>query len=80
MKSHNYDAIEVSEYAAIPCDYFGVMGVPITFLDHYNPDQFEILGCNRDIDQDLSGIYGRGSDLNGRETYKRIFIRRRVAA
>ena len=40
----NYDAIEVSKTADIPCDYFGVMGVPITFLDKYNPTQFEILG------------------------------------
>ena len=41
----NYDAIEVSKTAEIPVDYFGVMGVPITFLDKYNPNQFEILGA-----------------------------------
>jgi len=40
----NYDAIEVSKVAEIPCDYDGAMGVPITFLDKYNPEQFEILG------------------------------------
>ena len=40
----NYDAIEVSKTAEIPKDFFGVMGVPITFLDKYNPDQFEIIG------------------------------------
>lgn len=40
----NYDAIEVSKTADIPCDYFDVMGVPITFMDKYNPDQFEIIG------------------------------------
>ncbi|MBR2520546.1 MAG: adenine-specific methyltransferase EcoRI family protein [Selenomonadaceae bacterium] len=40
----NYDAIEVSKTAEIPVDYFGVMGVPITFLDKYNPEQFEIIG------------------------------------
>lgn len=40
----NYDAIEVPYTDAIPSDYEGVMGVPITFLDKYNPDQFEILG------------------------------------
>jgi hypothetical protein len=40
----NYDAIEVSFSDAIPSDYDGAMGVPITFLDKYNPDQFEILG------------------------------------
>ena len=40
----NYDAIEVSKVSDIPCDYDGVMGVPITFLDKYNPNQFEIIG------------------------------------
>lgn len=40
----NYDAIEVSRFADIPVDYDGAMGVPVTFLEHYNPDQFEILG------------------------------------
>ena len=40
----NYDAIEVSQCRMIPCDWEGVMGVPITFLDVYNPDQFEIVG------------------------------------
>lgn len=40
----NYDAIEVSKVVDIPCDYAGVMGVPITFLGKYNPDQFEIIG------------------------------------
>ena len=40
----NYDAIEVNKTADIPCHYPGVMGVPITFLDKYNPEQFEIIG------------------------------------
>ncbi len=40
----NYDAIEVSKIADIPVDFDGAMGVPVTFLDRYNPDQFEILG------------------------------------
>lgn len=43
----NYDAIEVGTYKEIPSDYDGVMGVPITFLDKYNPDQFEILGITK---------------------------------
>ena len=43
----NYDAIEVSKVSDIPCDYSGVMGVPITFLDKHNPDQFDILGITR---------------------------------
>lgn len=40
----NYDAIEVDKVADIPCDYDGNMGVPITFIDSYNPEQFEIIG------------------------------------
>lgn len=43
----NYDAIEVSTYKEIPSDFDGVMGVPITFLDKYNPEQFEILGYEK---------------------------------
>ena len=46
-KYDNYDAIEVPFTVAIPSDYDGVMGVPITFLDKYNPDQFEILGATQ---------------------------------
>ena len=46
-KYDNYDAIEVSKTADIPCDYDGVMGVPITFMDKYNPEQFEILDLSR---------------------------------
>lgn len=45
----NYDAIEVSKVVDIPCDYAGVMGVPITFLGKYNPDQFEIIGISGDL-------------------------------
>ena len=42
----NYDAIEVAKTSDIPYDYAGEMGVPITFMDKYNPDQFEIVGMN----------------------------------
>jgi len=76
----NYDAIEVSKTKHIPMDWAGVMGVPITFLDKFNPDQFEILGSNRGIGQDPQGVYGRGSHLNGKETFKRLFIRNRRPA
>ena len=51
----NYDAIEVGKVADIPCNYDGVMGVPITFMDKYNPEQFEVVG--RDGDLDLSVTY-----------------------
>jgi hypothetical protein len=44
----NYDAIEVGTYKEIPSDYDGIMGVPVTFLDKYNPDQFEIVGNSDD--------------------------------
>lgn len=74
-KYDNYDAIEVPYIDAIPSDYSGVMGVPVSFFDKYNPDQFEILGSNRGVDQDPNKIYGRGSYLNGKEVYKRIFIK-----
>lgn len=47
----NYDAIEVPYVDAIPSDYDGMMGVPITFLDKYNPDQFEILFSSEDMEQ-----------------------------
>ena len=74
-KYDNYDAIEISLVKNIPNDYKGVIGVPVSFLDSYNPDQFEILGSNRGVDQDPNKIYGRGSYLHGKEVYKRLFIR-----
>ena len=74
-KYDNYDAIEVPYVKAIPSDYSGVMGVPVSIFDKYNPDQFEILGSNRGVDQDPNKIYGGGSYLNGKEVFKRIFIK-----
>lgn len=60
-KYDNYDAINVDKTADIPCDYEGVMGVPITFLDKYNPKQFEIVEFRKGKDgKDL--VY---SNLNG---------------
>ena len=50
----NYDAIEVSKVIDIPNDYFGIMGVPVTFLDKYNPKQFKIVG--RPENMDLYGL------------------------
>ena len=73
----NYDAIEVPYVDAIPSDHDGVMGVPITFLDRYCPEQFEILGSNRGIGQDAEGVYGRSAYVDGVEVFKRLFIRRR---
>jgi len=53
----NYDAIEVGTYKEIPSDYDGVMAVPVTFLDKYNPEQFEILGITQSWDGCASKIY-----------------------
>ena len=67
-KYDNYDAIEVSKTANIPFDYDGVMGVPITFLDKYNPSQFEIIKFRKgNDDKDLA--------INGKCPYFRILIR-----
>jgi hypothetical protein len=49
----NYDAIEVSFTDAIPSDYDGVMGVPISFLDKYSPEQFEIIGNGQTMADEL---------------------------
>ena len=87
-KYDNYDAIEVSKTADIPCDYNGIMGVPITFLDKYNPKQFEVLGITDR--QNSSGLrtkkYTIGdspqyNDLNARSVlktsdgYKQVYAR-----
>ena len=69
-KYDNFDAINVKTYTEIPCDYEGIMGVPVTFLDKYNPDQFEIVGN----EYTLNIPKGRGY-INGRKQYSRIFIR-----
>jgi len=71
----NYDAINVNKTADIPCDYDGVMGVPITYLDKHNPDQFEIIGqmASTSIDE-----YNFGYPyINGEKKYARILIRKR---
>ena len=52
-KYDNYDAINVDKTNDIPMDYKGVMGVPITFLDKYNPEQFEIIGFDMKFRQGL---------------------------
>lgn len=77
----NYDAIEVSKVANIPLDYDGVMGVPITFLDKYSPDQFEILGVTESEGKGFSnGLWKEKSGvaqplIKGERKYARILIR-----
>lgn len=79
----NYDAIEVGKTSDIPMDYEGVMGVPITFLDKFNPDQFEIVGATESEGKGFShGLWKPESGIvqpmvRGERKYKRIFIRRR---
>ena len=71
----NYAAINVNKTAEIPMDYNGIMGVPITFLDKYNPDQFEIVGLDRYVADNPE--YGHRFTIDGKETYARILIRRK---
>lgn len=81
-KYDNYDAINVNKTADIPCDYDGVMGVPITFLDKYNPDQFEII----DINPHFFTIVEQGlpkpkqltlKNVGQKDPYARILIRKK---
>ena len=70
-----YNAINVNKTCDIPCDYDGAMGVPITFFDKYNPEQFEILGV---LNHGCDNIYDLAKPvLNGKELYTRILIRRK---
>ena len=79
----NYDAIEVPVTACIPSDYDGVMGVPISFLDKYSPEQFEILGCsdNGFIDELYKLPHFKKHNepyVDGKKVYKRIFIKHKA--
>ena len=82
QKYENYDAIEVPYTDSIPSDYKGVMGVPISFLDKYSPEQFEILGAsdNGAVDEKLKLPHFKKHNepyIAGVKRYKRIFIRHR---
>ena len=72
-KYDNYDAIEVSKVCNIPIDYDGFIGLPITFLGKYCPEQFEIIGIDRYVENNPN--YGHRFNLNGKEVYARIIIR-----
>ena len=72
----NYDAINVNKVADIPMDYKGLMGVPITFIDKYNPEQFEILGIDRVLVEEATGKVSRFR-INDKEIYARVIIRNR---
>lgn len=75
-KYDNYDAVNVDKTNDIPYDYEGVMGVPITFLDKYNPEQFEIIGLDRYTVQKEFLVGGRVA-INGKPKYARILIKRK---
>lgn len=77
----NYNAINVNKVADIPKDFDGFMGVPITFMDKYNPQQFEVLGIMNtgEINEGIrypNTPHGRPI-INGKELYLRILIRRK---
>lgn len=81
-KFDNYDAIEVGKYTNIPKDYDGVMGVPISYLMHHNPEQFEIVGTTENglCDKAL-WIHPEEKHnepfIDGKKKYTRILIRRK---
>lgn len=77
-KYDDYDAIDVCKTADIPCDYFGVMGVPITFMSQYNPEQFEILGDTRY--HDGKWISNDINIIDGKTKFRRLLVRRKKGA
>lgn len=75
-KYDNFDAINVNKVAEIPCDYDGIMGVPITYLDKHNPEQFDIIG---EFNHGCDSTYDLAKPIiNGKELYPRIAIRKKV--
>lgn len=92
-KYANFDAIDVSKTMHIPADYDGPMGVPITFLDKYSPEQFDILGSSKTLGRPMSEIAQKGTYMQGgprfylpnddgtyRRMYDRIVIRNKQLA
>ena len=73
-KFDNYNAINVNKVADIPMDFKGAMGVPITFIDKYNPEQFEILGIDRVLVEEATGKVSRFR-INDKEIYARVIIK-----
>lgn len=75
-KYDNYDAINVRKVVDIPMDYYGIMGVPITYLKYHNESQFEIVGeANHGSDNEFDLFKPK---VNGKELFKRILIKRRI--
>lgn len=74
QKYDNYDAINVDKVADIPINYNGMMGVPITFVNKHNPNQFEIVGIDRPLVEQITGKVSRFK-VNNKEVYARIVIK-----
>lgn len=75
FKYDNFDAIHVARVLEIPFDYYGIMGVPLTYLKYHNDDDFEIVGeANHGSDNEYDLFKPQ---INGKETFKRILIKRR---
>lgn len=75
-KYDNYDAINVTKVTDIPMDYYGIMGVPITIIDKYNPEQFELIGeANHGSDNEYDLFKPL---INGKLLFKRILIRNKI--
>ena len=80
-KYYNYDAVEVSKTLKIPYDYEGLMGVPVTFLSKYNPEQFEVIGKGVDLEKtvrwrgDKSSLWIEKDGQPWKEPFERIVIR-----
>jgi len=82
-KYDNYNAINISKTKDIPMDYEGVMGVPITFIDKYNPEQFELIGSDYEVREGLlpeiinpiwNGKIDRGY-MDGKRMYARLLVK-----
>jgi hypothetical protein len=74
-KYDNYDAINVNKNTDIPRDYKGTMGVPVTFIDKYNPEQFEIIGHVGSVGADGVYSFANAIYLGGKKLFKRILIK-----
>lgn len=74
----NVDAINVDRVKDIPIDYTGIMGVPGSFIENYDPRQFELIGYTHDMNGDGGqGVPGGGLYINSKKIYPRVFIRNR---
>ena len=84
QKYDNYDAIEVPFTDAIPGDYEGIMGVPISFMEKYCPEQFQIMGWSRHNEYGMDGGYWKGGAndacIDGKSVYMRILIKSKGAS